>query len=249
MMNVRVHSAAMTMSQGEEEEKLSKSELKILKLLSSYPEQVFTRDQIMRQCWSGKVVTDSSVTVAIFSLRKKFKRISGASTSVIVTQKNGNGETCYSINPVISIEFIERLAPSQIDTVNKAGSWRERLTRYRVEMVFFGGLIVASFGVYELHLLRFISPERVNQSYIQNGHNTKIVHLYQVQKRLLSDIEALENIATFTQDVGKQVDHVVFIFEENGEYRVTCVGQGDTRLLKVKEESLTEEISNCGHTK
>ena len=55
--------------------KLSKSEISIVKQLAENPGVTVSREALLERCWAGKVVTHSSLTVAIKNIRSAFASI------------------------------------------------------------------------------------------------------------------------------------------------------------------------------
>lgn len=64
--------------------RLSKSECLIVRTLAEQPNTTISREHLLTHCWSGKVVTHSSLTVAIKHIRTAFADI--GEPNVIVTE-------------------------------------------------------------------------------------------------------------------------------------------------------------------
>lgn len=64
--------------------RLSKSECLIVRVLAEEPNVTVSREQLLEVCWAGKVVTHSSLTVAIKHIRTAFAEI--GETNIIVTE-------------------------------------------------------------------------------------------------------------------------------------------------------------------
>ncbi|MGF1684221.1 winged helix-turn-helix domain-containing protein [Photobacterium minamisatsumaniensis] len=88
--------------------KLSQSECLVVSLLASTPNQAISRDKLLEHCWAGKVVTNSSLTVAIKHIRTAFSEL-GADDIIVTEPKKGYllrtpSEFCSISSPTISDE-------------------------------------------------------------------------------------------------------------------------------------------------
>ena len=68
--------------------KLSRSESLIICMLAKQPNVAVSRDALLEDCWTGKVVTNSSLTVAIKHIRSAFSEL-GADDVIVTEPKKG----------------------------------------------------------------------------------------------------------------------------------------------------------------
>ncbi|MGR5061892.1 winged helix-turn-helix domain-containing protein [Photobacterium sp. DNB22_13_2] len=68
--------------------KLSRSESLIICMLAEKPNVAVSRDALLEACWTGKVVTNSSLTVAIKHIRSAFIEL-GAEDVIVTEPKKG----------------------------------------------------------------------------------------------------------------------------------------------------------------
>ncbi|WEM43883.1 winged helix-turn-helix domain-containing protein [Photobacterium sp. DA100] len=68
--------------------KLSRSESLIICMLAEQPNVAVSRDTLLEACWTGKVVTNSSLTVAIKHIRSAFSEL-GAEDVIVTEPKKG----------------------------------------------------------------------------------------------------------------------------------------------------------------
>ncbi|MGF1736739.1 winged helix-turn-helix domain-containing protein [Photobacterium satsumensis] len=68
--------------------KLSRSESLIICMLAEKPNVAVSRDALLEACWTGKVVTNSSLTVAIKHIRSAFCEL-GAEDVIVTEPKKG----------------------------------------------------------------------------------------------------------------------------------------------------------------
>lgn len=68
--------------------KLSRSESLIICMLAGKPNVAVSRDELLEACWTGKVVTNSSLTVAIKHIRSAFLEL-GAEDVIVTEPKKG----------------------------------------------------------------------------------------------------------------------------------------------------------------
>ncbi|MCG7497518.1 winged helix-turn-helix domain-containing protein [Vibrio sp. Of7-15] len=86
--------------------RLSKSECLIVRTLAEQPNTTISREYLLTSCWSGKVVTHSSLTVAIKHIRTAFSDI-GEPNIIITEPKKG-----YSLRvPNQATDFTSPLSP------------------------------------------------------------------------------------------------------------------------------------------
>ncbi|WP_275451438.1 winged helix-turn-helix domain-containing protein [Photobacterium sanctipauli] len=67
---------------------MSRSECLIVRLLASTPNQAVSREILLEKCWTGKVVTSSSLNVAIKHIRSAFSSL-GAEDIIVTEPKKG----------------------------------------------------------------------------------------------------------------------------------------------------------------
>ncbi|WP_052260702.1 transcriptional regulator [Photobacterium gaetbulicola] len=68
--------------------RLSRSESLIVCMLAEQPNVAVSRDTLLEACWTGKVVTNSSLTVAIKHIRSAFSEL-GANDVIVTEPKKG----------------------------------------------------------------------------------------------------------------------------------------------------------------
>lgn len=88
----------------EEEQALSASEVTLLYLLYSNPNVIFGNGDIIKKCWSDRIVSAGSVPVSIKHIRDTLKKIT--EKQVIVTHK-GKGYSFDNIGGYINIEMCD----------------------------------------------------------------------------------------------------------------------------------------------
>lgn len=92
------------------EYQLSKSEITLLELLYNNPNSVFSAFEIARICWLGRVVSNSSIPVAVKHIRDVFRNNAGRD---IILTKKGEGYQFYGSD--IKIIFLDIPSPVQIE--------------------------------------------------------------------------------------------------------------------------------------
>lgn len=82
---------------------LSRNEVLLLELFYNHPNVIFSNDEISLACWPGRVISPSSVPVAIKRVRDLLKKMS--LNSKIITHK-GEGYS-FSLEDTVTIKFTE----------------------------------------------------------------------------------------------------------------------------------------------
>ncbi|MGF1703996.1 winged helix-turn-helix domain-containing protein [Photobacterium makurazakiensis] len=148
--------------------KLSQSECLVVSLLASTPNQAISRDKLLEHCWAGKVVTNSSLTVAIKHIRTAFSEL-GADDIIVTEPKKGYllrtpSEFCSTGSPTISDENTasEQELQRKIQIEEKTTTFKSAITQpllsYSVTIIFF---FITLFTLYQSAL--FVEVEKVGK--------------------------------------------------------------------------------------
>ncbi|MGF1679689.1 winged helix-turn-helix domain-containing protein [Photobacterium minamisatsumaniensis] len=144
--------------------RLSKSECLIVRLLADQPNTAVSRDILLEQCWSGKVVTHSSLTVAIKHIRTAFADI-GENNIIITEPKKGYliriptednsseelNHTSSSINNVLDEK-------NNIDSIrSKVSIYHKVISLYGIQLIFF---IITSLAL--MQYILFVETTEIN---------------------------------------------------------------------------------------
>ncbi|TDR71492.1 winged helix-turn-helix domain-containing protein [Photobacterium lutimaris] len=97
--------------------KLSRSESLIVCMLAEKPNVAVSRDALLEGCWTGKVVTNSSLTVAIKHIRSAFLEL-GAEDVIVTEPKKGYLIRLHATEN-IALEAEDK-PPATGETVNEA---------------------------------------------------------------------------------------------------------------------------------
>lgn len=73
----------------------SENEIMLLELLYSNPEVIFSADEISKKCWPGRIVSGSSVPVAIKHIRDVFN-VNNGRGGIVLTNKGEGYKFCES---------------------------------------------------------------------------------------------------------------------------------------------------------
>ncbi|MDV5168830.1 transcriptional regulator [Photobacterium rosenbergii] len=103
--------------------KLSRSESLIICMLAEQPNVAVSRDALLEDCWTGKVVTNSSLTVAIKHIRSAFSEL-GVDDVIVTEPKKG-----YLIR-LSSVEELNLENSTDIDTVGTPPAIEKNLTAF-----------------------------------------------------------------------------------------------------------------------
>ncbi|EGC4270882.1 hypothetical protein JNC30_004663 [Salmonella enterica] len=138
---------------------LSKNEVLLLELFYTNPNEIFSNDEISTACWPGRVVSQSSVPVAIKRVRDLLKKTN--LRSKIITHK-GEGYS-FSLEDSVKIRFIE----SEYCDNNS-------LPHTKSDNIISVKFIVCIFALFSMCLCMFLSNLEWNEVSVKYSEHKKI---------------------------------------------------------------------------